>query len=224
MGNQHSRFILGLTLAVGVVVGGALAGCRGQQKSSTFDLPPASQNLGEAQRLAVEGQRAQKAGDNQRAKQLYQESLANSRELHPVWNNLGLLMMEEGNYMDAVEMFRTAADLAPYDPQPYFNIAVAYDHAGWSQDAMRYYERALERDGRHVPALRGFARSAKLLDIAEPGVLARVRTALLVDRDQEWREFYEREQYRMERAIREQRSAGRPRGGGGGAETEMVPR
>jgi tetratricopeptide (TPR) repeat protein len=194
-----------------VVAGLALGGCRGQQRSSTLDMPPVPQNLAEAQRLAIEGQRAQKAGDNGRARALYQESLANSRELHPVWNNLGMIMMEEGNYMDAVEMFRTAADLAPYDPQPYFNIAVAYDHAGWSQDAMRYYERALERDPRHIPALRGYARTAKVLDIADPSTLARVRAGLMVDRDENWREFYEREQYRMERSIREQRAAGRPR-------------
>jgi tetratricopeptide (TPR) repeat protein len=205
---HHMYPALALALAGALLLGG----CRQQQRqTSGFDTLPATQNLAEAQRVAVEAQRAQKAGDSQRALQLYQESLIHSRELHPVWNNMGMLVMEQGNYMDAVEMFRTAADLAPHDPQPHYNIAVAYDSAGWSQDSLRHFERALERDPRHIPSLRGYARAAKLLDLADNNVLTRVRTALLVDGDEEWREFFEREQYRIERTIREQRTLSRPR-------------
>jgi tetratricopeptide (TPR) repeat protein len=194
-----------LALSVGL-------GCQGRQRTTTsLDLQPASQRLAEAQRLALAAQQAQKAGDHARAMELYQESLRNSQELHAVWNNMGLLLMEQNNNMDAVEMFRTAADLAPYDPQPFYNAGMVYDKAGHAQRAMEFYDRALERDPRYLPALRAYVRAAKLLDRADPATLARVRAALMVDHDPAWRRIHEIEQYRIEAAIRDQRDAARSR-------------
>lgn len=189
-------------------------GCKTRTRAPSLDLEPAPVRLSEAYRLGVEAQKAQKAGDLDRAMALYQESLQYSQDLHAVWNNMGLILVEQQNYIDAVEMFRVAADLAPYDPQPFYNIGQVYDKAGHPQRAMEYYERSLERDPRYLPSLRGFVLSAKLLDMAEPAMIARIRTALMVERDPKWRMFHERELLRMESALRDRRNSLRPQTSG----------
>lgn len=199
-------------MAVVLLSVGVGGGCQSRPATAAdLALEPSGQRLAEAHRLAVEGQRAQKAGDSARAMQYYQQSLEQSQELHAVWNNMGMLLMEEQNYIDAVEMFRIAADLAPFDPQPHYNIGLAYDEANYPARAMEFYERALERDPRYIDALRAYLLAAKRLDVAEPSMLQRVRTALLIDRDPTWRAFHEREQIRIESQIRDAQNDPRPR-------------
>jgi tetratricopeptide (TPR) repeat protein len=212
---RNGRCIPPVLVLAGVLAAGVLGGCRGQTRTPDLNLQPPQQRLAEAHRLALEGQRAHKAGDHERALQLYQESLQHSRELHAVWNNMGLLLIDQGHYMDAVEVFRAAADIALFDPQPYYNVGYVYDAAGHTEPALKAYERALERNPRYIPALRGYVRAAKLLDIADEATLKRVRTAIMVDHDPQWRRIHEMEQYRVESAIREERNSGRARGATG---------
>src|SRR5690606_3481400 len=91
---------------------------------------------------------------------------------------------------------------------------------GWSQDAIRHYERALGRDGRHLASLRGSARSAKLLGVADSTALGHIRAALLVEQEPQWRQFFEREQYRIEQAMQE---AFAPRTGRTGSRSGLPP-
>lgn len=175
----------------------ALPGCHSGARTAIIPVDDGAR-LSEARRLAGEAQREQKAGHADKAIALYQKSLEQSRDLFFVWNNLGLLLMEQENYTDAAEMFKSAGDLAPEDPRPYYNIGLIYQRAVYDEKAMEYFIKSLERDPKYLPSLRGAIISAKRLDISDEPSLTRVRTALLIETDPQWRKIGTTEQLRIE--------------------------
>lgn len=193
-------------VVMGAVVGALALGAAGCRSSSNIVIKDDSAiRQDEARRIALQAERAQVAGKKDEAIALYRKSLEQSQDLYSVWNNLGLLLMERKDYMEAAEMFKSAADLAPTDPKPYYNAALVYDTVGHSEPAMQFYVKSLERDPRHLNSLRGATRSARLLQIADGPALERVRTALLLEKDAKWREFFEREQLRIEGQIAQEK-------------------
>ncbi len=169
---------------------------------STVQTPrPAPSEAEAANRLALQAQRAQASGDIDRAISLYREAVAKYAGLPPAWNNLGLLLMEKKDYEGALEAFERAAALSPSDPRPLHNAGVACSRAGWDRKALDYYLAALERDPRDLTALRGAAGSTRKLGLADEASLERLRTAIQVDDNPDWRRVYEREQSRIEAAL-----------------------
>lgn len=183
--------------AVVVAAGVLLAGCGGGSTRPATTLQTNADRIDEARRLAAEALRAQKAGERDKAIELYRESLSVSGDLYFVWSNLGTLLQERGEYMDAVAAYQRAADLELRDPRPLENIGTVYGELGWEERALEFYLKALNRDGRSVQALRGAVRAAKLLGLADPEALDRVRTAMMVDADPDWRSIYGAEQQRI---------------------------
>lgn len=181
---------------------GVLGACGAPPRSAEPDGP---ERLGEAHRLALEAQRAERAGQPDKAIELYRRSLAESGDFFYVWNNLGVLLMNRQEYMEAVRMFQTAADVAPTDSRPYENIGLVYHTLGYDEKAMEYYDLALVRNPTSIDALRGSVRTAKRLGIADDKSLERVRTALMIERDPDWRRVFETEQVRLAGQLREKR-------------------
>ncbi len=186
------------TLAACVLLGLCiLPGCKGRGGTTIVPVDDGAR-LVEARKLAAEAQREHKAGHTDKAIELYQKSLDQSRDLFFVWNNLGLLLMEKENYTDAAEMFKSAADLAPEDPRPFYNIGLIYQKAVYDEKALDYFLKSLERDPKYLPSLRGAIISAKRLDISDEPSLGRVRTAMLIETDPQWRRIFTTEQLRIE--------------------------
>jgi tetratricopeptide (TPR) repeat protein len=176
-----------------------LTGCNKDTKSSTITIVDDSQvRNDEAKQLAAQAQREVKAGNTDKAIELYQKSLERSHDLFYVWNDLGVLLMERENYGDAAEMFKSAAALAPGDPRPYYNLGLIYQNAIYDEKALEYYVMSLERDGKYLPSIRGAIVSAKRLDIADEAALQRVRAGLLNETDPAWRKIMQTEALRIE--------------------------
>jgi tetratricopeptide (TPR) repeat protein len=187
-------------LTIACVAAMALGGCKGAgRQGMTADNAPA--RLQEATRLAVDAENAYKAGNKDKALDLYRQSLAQSQELASVWNNLGLILMERQNYVDAVEMFKAAADLSTRDPKPYYNAGVAYHQQGWEERALEYFIKSLERSPTYVESLRGAIWAVKRLDLADHAALDRSRRALAIETDPVWRDIAQREQLRIEGTL-----------------------
>lgn len=185
----------------------ALLGCSSSPKTVVIH-DPSVVNLAEARSLAAEAQREQQAGHTDKAIELYKKSLESSKELGFVWNNLGLLYMQKDDYIDAVDMFQSAADLMPQSPKPYYNIGLAYSRRGYDSRALEYFSKALDCNPRDVDSLRGAVMSAKRLDLSDDNSLMRVRRALMVETDPRWKRMQESEQIRIETAMtREKESA-----------------
>jgi tetratricopeptide (TPR) repeat protein len=98
--------------------------------------------------------------------------------------------MEQKHYLDAAAAFANAAEYAPSDPRPLFNLGLTWDRAGWTNDALRFYKQALQRDPRYLPALRGAIRAERLLQLAEPDTLERLKLALGQETDEKWRTYF----------------------------------
>lgn len=176
------------------------AGC------ATKPVPPevrSQQSLRDAASLAAGAEKAQQAGQHERAIELGRQAVTLQPSLGAAWNNLGISLMETQQNLDAVQAFVRAAELLPADPKPYENLGLLYMRVGWSEDALRYYGLALERDPYSLPALRGGVAAAKGLLRSEPEGLERCKRGLLVEKDPAWRRLFDTERVRINAELAE---------------------
>jgi tetratricopeptide (TPR) repeat protein len=192
-----------LLAAAAVSVLASCAGSGSAAREAGIVGTPAA--LREAVALSQRAAREYDDGEYDRAADLYRRSLALNPNFSAGWNNLGITLMAQSNYVDAVEAFRRAAQLEPTDPRPYENAGLAYLELGWSEEALRFYTQALERNPTWLPALRGSMVASKNLLRVERDALDVVRRGLLAETDPAWRELFQRERMRLEQALAESR-------------------
>lgn len=178
-----------------------LSGCSSGAKR-TAPTQPYVDRSGEVNALVKRGDDAAARGDSDSAIAHYQQAVTIDPQRYVAWNNLGVELMKVNNYLDAVAALRVAADLSPRDPRPVSNIGLAYQEMGWAQDAMINYEDALRRDPNFIDALRGIAVAEQKLGYASLESLHRVRHALMIEPDEQWREFFQRQRFRIENKLR----------------------
>lgn len=179
-----------------------VTGCESGQKRDVAEMIDASaENQSTGYELARDAQRLAESGDTEKAIETYQRALATWREMPAAWNNLGVLFMEKQNYAEAVGAFKVAADQSQSDPRPLENIAVCYVRSGWATDALKYYGMSLERDPNRIESLRGAVRAAEMVRVRDDATLERIRRALLVETDPQYREYFERQQQLVSAAI-----------------------
>ncbi len=153
--------------------------------------------------LAGDAQNDEERGRTDQAIAKYRAALQRYREFPAAWNNLGVLLMEEGRFLEAGECFAAAADLAPLDPRPAYNLGLTWDRAGYLEEALRHYNRALDRDPRYLPALRGSIRTQRYLAQGDLHTLERLRSALLLEQDPEWRKWFDLQVVRLNNELRQ---------------------
>jgi len=190
----------------------ALGGCsstRTDSSAETFaalgaQLQQARQAAIDADATATKARRARERGREEEADRLeqqaieqYRAALAISGEMPDAWNNLGVLLMEEGDLVAAADAFTIAMQQSPTDPRPAENLGLVYSRAGWVEDSLKYYDVALERSPNYLPALRGAIKQAHLLGEADEKRLEQVRRALMLETDERWRLVFERERVRI---------------------------
>lgn len=148
----------------------------------------------QAEQLAERGRVAE-------AIQAYQSSIELTPSIASAWNNLGELLMSQNQYSDAVTAFERAGDLSPTDPRPPYNAGVVYQNQGWSRDALERFELSLDRDPNYLPALRGAVRAAEYLQLSNTSALDRIKRASLSETDDAWREYLQRQRFRVESGL-----------------------
>ncbi len=131
----------------------------------------------------------------------YRAALEIKNDLFAPWNNMGHLLMKQGNYADAVSAFQIASRLQPSDPRPEYNIGLAYQRVGWAQDSLTHFELALERQSTYLPALRGVVRSAEMVGQADQQILDYIRNAQLRETDEQWKTYFQRQRVRVESQL-----------------------
>ena len=173
-----------------------------QAEGPLIKFPPSGERLAEAIRLTAMGERAQSEGDDDAAMALYKEATTLSSDApSAAWNNLGMLYMEQKDYLQAKRYLSTASQLAPLDPQPMYNLGLAYHNAGWDRQALDSFLLALDREPNYIPAIRGAATAAMRLRLTDEDALDRLKHALLVERDPTWRGVFERERLAMQSRL-----------------------
>ena len=194
-------WIVGAVAGASLVLG--MAGCAATQRghaggSILIPVGDDSAKIAQAQRLAI---RAQNADTPAKAIELYRQANAVYPRLAPIWNNLGVLQMQQQQYLDAAQAFTTASELQPTDPRPMYNLGLTWEKAGYLKDAFRYYGESLGRDARYQPALRGAIRAQRLMGGATEQTLRRLRTALGQESDDQWRQWFELQKPQVEAEV-----------------------
>ncbi len=195
-------------VCIGLAAALMMAGLTGCKSTPAMDPAPSESDMRQAMQLAGEAQAAVKAGDAAKAIELNNRALALRPDLSGVWNNLGLALMARGtelDYMQAAEAFKRAAGMLPTDERPYQNLGVLYHERGFSEEALRYFGLALERNPNSLESLRGAVGSAKKLLRSEEVGLERVNRALMIDSDPAWRKIEEFERMRIQQDLVERR-------------------
>lgn len=178
----------------------ALSAAAGCSRRVSISLPPGlaedeARRLTRARELAAE---AQNAKDPEQAARKYREAVQEYREFPSAWLNLGVIMMQGDQYLQASEAFSTAAELDASDPRPLYNLGLLYDRRGYLREARGYYERALERDDNFLPALRGAIRADSLLNEGSMQTLKWLERALMLEQDRKWQEWMRLQKARIE--------------------------
>jgi len=136
----------------------------------------------------------------------YRTALELNDKLYAAWNNMGQLLMDQGNYADAVSAFQIASKMEPTDPRPEYNIGLTYQKVGWAQDSYLHFEQAIGRDPNYMPALRGLIRSAEMLGMGDQKILEHIRNAQLRETDEQWRAYLSTQFYRVQAYLTNQGS------------------
>ena len=76
-------------------------------------------------------------------KQFFQLALRYSPDSFRAHNELGVIVLDEGKFQDAVAEFQAAVHLNPQFDQAYDNLGIAYDHLGRLDDAIAAHRHAL---------------------------------------------------------------------------------
>jgi len=191
------------TLGAGVTLGAALAlvaGC-GPRAQAPGHLGSEPARIGEAVQYVAAAQRYEQRGKIDEAIEQYRRALQSYRDFPAAWNNLGVLLMEDGRLLESAECFAVASDQAPQDPRPKYNLGLTWDRAGYPADAVEHYRLALRRDARYLPALRGLIRAERMLGQGDDTTLSHLRTALMLEQDPQWREWLELQRLRLETEL-----------------------
>ena len=142
----------------------------------------------------MQAQRAEQRGDIARAIDLYRRAVDTNPNFSQAWNNLGRLLLDVERPIDAAIAFRAAADADPSGPEPYFNLGVLWERQGYLDDAVRFYNESLQRNARYLPALRRILILDMRFDLDDARTPDRLRMAMLLDNNPEYRALYERHQ------------------------------
>lgn len=193
----------GVLLAAGLLSAGLVGGCASEQ----HPYFAASMNKQFHEEAMHDKQIAEQAEDEQnwdKAIDYNKQALRLEPDMGAAWNNLGQDLMKRGqaqDFVDAAQALKQAADLLPTDDRPYLNLGVLYHERGFSEEALRYFGLALERNPNRLESLRGAIASAKKLNKADDAGLARVNRALMMETDAHWRQIMEFERMRIQQEL-----------------------
>lgn len=76
----------------------------------------------------------------------------------PAHNNLGVLLLNNGELYAAAEEFDLARRLMPGHPDPRINLGIALERGGKTSEALEAYASAIEVYPQHLPSLQALAR------------------------------------------------------------------
>ena len=164
--------------------------------------------INEAERLARArglAERAAEAETPEEAARLYRQAVGAWDDFPAAWNNLGVLLLERGEYLNAAEAFVSASERASTDPRPLYNLGLTWERTQHLREASEHYQSALKRDPRYLPALRGVIYANDRLGLTTQETLERLRVALMIEDDPEWRDYFGQRKLAAESELKGER-------------------
>lgn len=193
----------GLLALVCVIACATLVGCASRPDRGLDASEYArdrTRRLVEAQRLA---EQAERTDDPAKAEELLREAVRLFPQHSAYWTNLGTALAQQNDFGGASEAYGVAADLDPTDPRPLYNIGTLWAKRYYPREASEYYERALDRDPNYLNAMRGLVRVRSAYLDYDREVLEVVDRAIILEKDDEWRRFFQRQRNVIQGALDE---------------------
>lgn len=195
--NSNRIATLAISLALALTAA-AMSACNSNRAPRASSKIPTQEEraavIRDSHSIAMQAQRAEQRGDIARAIDLYRRAVDTNPNFSQAWNNLGRLLLDVERPIDAAIAFRAAADADPSGPEPYFNLGVLWERQGYLDDAVRFYNESLQRNARYLPALRRILILDMRFDLDDARTPDRLRMAMLLDNNPEYRALYERHQ------------------------------
>lgn len=170
----------------------------------------AQESADKAAALAAQGKVERAVTERRRAIEYYGRAVGLHDGLGAAWNNLGVLLIEEGRYMDAARALQQAAARSPADPRPHDNLGLIYHLTGYDEQALRHYTDALEVDPNYLNALRGGVLAASRLSRATEQTRDWAERGMLIETDPRWRDIFIRERMQFAAMLEDETRNGRP--------------
>lgn len=141
-----------------VIVLLSLAGCASHRVSSPYTAgSEMDRNPAKADQLNIKA--CELLGkDPVAAEKLFREALAADLYHGPAHNNLGTLLLTQGQLYSAAAEFEWAKRLLPGHPDPRMNLALTLEKAGRTDEAIAAYRTALEVYPEHIPSMEALVR------------------------------------------------------------------
>lgn len=193
----------GLALAMAGVLwsGGCVSSETARRETTTIQINEA-ERVARARALA---ERASNAETPEEAARLYRQAVGAWDDFPAAWNNLGVLLLARGEYLNAAEAFVSASERASTDPRPLYNLGLTWERTQHLREAAEHYQSALDRDPRYIPALRGVIYANDRLGLTTPETLERLRVALMIEEDPEWRDYFAQRKLSAETELQGER-------------------
>ncbi len=182
-------------IATALLLAALTTGCAKGAKRTDNVTPAESVRIAEAHSAAFE---ASRATDPAKASKKYSDALNRYDDFPAAWNNLGVALMQQGEYLDAETAFARAAEQSRTDPRPLFNRGLLWLNRHYPADARRHFNEALQRDPYYLPALRGSIECDIQLRETTPETLDNIRRALLLEKDTKWLERLETQRVKIQ--------------------------
>jgi Tfp pilus assembly protein PilF len=180
------------------VAGAMLTGCAKGAKRTEAVTAAESVRISEAHSVAFEASRIK---DPAKSSKRYADALNRYDDFPAAWNNYGVSLMQQGEYLDAEKAFARAAEQSRTDPRPLFNRGLLWLNRHYPADARRYFNEALNRDPYYLPALRGSVECDVMLRENTAETLDRLRRALMMEKDPKWLERLESQRVKIQSQL-----------------------
>lgn len=172
----------GRELLVGLLALG-LAGCTSGPTGGAASLAASTR-----QAIAL-NRRAIAAADPAEAQRLFAQAVAADPLYGPAHNNLGIVLLKQGEYYAAAQAFERAIRLLPADPAPRTNLGLVYEAAQQFQNAQEQFEQALVVAPEALEAIQALARVRVRISQLDPKTIALLRTIQLRGTEAAWRHW-----------------------------------
>ena len=182
-----------------VALGAACASSDSKSPYANEDLPRLERERRE--KALNEADKAFRSDDPDEAERRYIAAIREYPDFGQAWNNLGVLLMGQERFLEAAEAFDRASELEPTDPRPPYNRGLLWFERGYLRESLPLFLEAIKRDPNYLPALRSAIRTAVRLRETSADTLNQIKSALLIEQDQQWRDYFERQRLLIEASL-----------------------
>ncbi|MEL6104630.1 MAG: tetratricopeptide repeat protein [Planctomycetota bacterium] len=182
--NRHRAAVCFLVFACWM-----MAGCSSQRKNQSIIRVNAKQNTHRANRLTYAGIRELNLGHIDVAAKKFREAIKADFTYGPAHNNLGLMHYEQGNLYQAVTAFEAAREYLPSDPAVVYNLGLALESAGRTDEALDLYYTANQMDRANPHFLGNLTRLRVRLGEHDEQLRQQLKDLVLIETRPEWRRW-----------------------------------